>query len=118
MTKRPVPVSNTTPFIRNLVYSLGSAAEFTVLLFIELVIPKAKQKQYDIRTLTGEFPPGAEPRTVKMIAESLFFLLSLTRVMRPNRTNCAAISAASSLPTTDVKSHSHSRAVTAAKQYL
>ena len=53
-----------------------------------------------------------------MMAESLFFRLSETRVMRPNRTNCAAISAASSLPMTDVKSHSHSKAVTAAKQCL
>lgn len=65
-----------------------------------------------------EFAPPAAPLTVKMIAESLFFRLSETRLMRPNRTNWAAISAASSLPMTDVKSHSHSKAVTAAKQFL
>lgn len=61
---------------------------------------------------------GTEPRTVKMIAESLFLRLSETRVMRPKRTNWAAISAASSLPTTLVKSQSHSRAASAMKQCL
>ena len=39
-----------------------------------------------------------------MMAESLFLRLSLTSVIRPKRTNWAAISAASSRPTTDVKS--------------
>jgi hypothetical protein len=52
-----------------------------------------------------------------MIAESLFFRLSLTSAMSPKRTNCAPISAASSRPTTEVKSQSHSSAATAWKQY-
>jgi len=119
MTKRPIPVSNAAPLVRNFVDGLGSAAELAVLLFTKISVElENKTEENDTRTLTGEFPPGAEPRTVKMIAESLFFLLSLTKVIRPKRTNCAAISAASSLPTTDVKSQSHSSAVTAAKQYL
>jgi len=53
------------------------------------------------RTLTGEFLPGAEPQTVKMMVESLFLRLSLTRGMRLKRTECAAISAASSQLTTE-----------------
>ena len=81
-------------------------------------LEKEGRKTAKRHTETGELPPGAEPRTVKMIAESLFFRLSLTRVMRPKRTNCAAISAASSRPTTEVKSQSHSNAWTAWKQYL
>lgn len=36
--------------------------------------------------------------------------------MSPKRTKCAAISAASSLATIDVKSHNHSNAATAEKQ--
>ena len=59
-------------------------------------------------TLTGEFPPGTEPRMVKMMAELLFFHLSLTRVIRLKQTNCTAISMASSQPMTEVKSQNHS----------
>jgi len=56
------------------------------------------------------------PLTVKITAESVPLRLSLTRAINPNLTKCAAISAASSRPTIDVKSHSHSSADTAVKQ--
>jgi hypothetical protein len=113
-------VRKPSAFIGNSVDGLCRTAEFSVLLKIRRRKNEGGSflRRGKRHTLTGELPPGAEPRTVKIIAESLPFRLSLTRVMRPNRTNCAAISAASSLPTTDVKSQSHSRAVTAAKQYL